>query len=80
MTKPDLPAEGTAEYLWWSQGARDNQDARDEGLTSVAKDMIAGIADLARLRNRLGDRQDPAYFALILAKMYCPEKLRRRYR
>lgn len=75
-----LPPESSAEYLWWAQGARDNQDARDEGLSNEVKDMIGSLVNLAKWHNKMGDKHDPVFYALIMAQVHCPDKLRRRYR
>ncbi len=75
-----LPPESSAEYLWWAQGARDNQDARNEGLSSEAKDMIDSLANLAKWHNKMGDKHDPVFYALVMARVHCPDRLRRRYR
>lgn len=46
----EVPASGTTEYLWWSQGAADEAKARDEGMSPSARELRHLLEGLARLR------------------------------
>jgi hypothetical protein len=67
--------DGTQEYLWWSQGATDEADARNEGLSHEIQDVRTVLEDLARLH-----KYNPADLISAVARIYCPDRLRRRYR
>lgn len=71
-----VPSSGTQEYLWWSQGATDEAKAHNEGLSHKIQDARHVLEDLARLQKI----QDPAEVVEMMARIYCPERLRRRYR
>jgi hypothetical protein len=71
------PADGRAEYLWWQAGAAANQALHDEGLTNEQKDFRSALEALARQSHL---RRHPEDLALILAQIYCRDKLRRRFR
>lgn len=71
-----LPAADTQEYLWWSAGAADEAKALNEGLTSEAREAREVLVGLARLK----PGTTAADLVHMLAKIYCPGKLRRRYR
>ena len=81
MTKPDPPSPGTAEYLWWSQGARDEAAARDEGLSAEARHLRDALEGFAR-----GYGPSATLSGLLtglltgLMSIYCPDRLRRRFR
>jgi hypothetical protein len=75
----DLPSVGTQEYLWWSQGAADEAKARDERMSSFGRevrDVLEALADM----NRPMDGHTPEWLVTELARIYCPERLRRKYR
>lgn len=74
MTRPEVPKDGQ-EYLWWSQGATDEANARNEGLTNEMQDVRTVLEDLARLNGN-----SPAAVITAVARIYCPDRLRRRYR
>lgn len=71
-----LPDSGTQEYLWWQAGAQDEARERNEGLNSEAQDARDVLVGLARLNPAMST----ADLAAALARIYCPEKLRRRHR
>jgi len=72
--KPEVPAASTQEYLWWSQGARDESECRDEGLSYEVRDMRHALESLAKL-----NAGNTAKLAADLAYIYCPKlPLRRR--
>lgn len=72
----DVPASNTQEYLWWAQGASDNQRARNEGLPYKIRDLRDMVADIYKLQ----DGGDEENIVLFLARIYCPDKLRRKFR
>jgi hypothetical protein len=76
MPEPNLPAVNTNEYLWWQAGALAECRARDEGLTHAAKEVRDVLEGFARLHNIYDQEQ----LALTLAKIFCPDKLKRGYR
>jgi hypothetical protein len=75
--KPPLPAEDSPAYLWWAQGARDNQDAHDEKLNPAARELRDAVESFAQ-----GYGQSATIELLLtgLMKIYCPAKLKRRFR
>jgi len=76
MSAPPLPDHDSIAYLWWSTGALDEQRARDEGLSEDARQLRDLLAALARQHPEwtMGD------LAACLARIACPEKLKRRHR
>jgi hypothetical protein len=76
MTYGRLPATDTQEYLWWQAGTLDEAKARDEGMSSDARQLRDLLESLARSHP---DRTIED-LALDLARIACPDKLRRRYR
>ena len=77
ISKPEIPS-GSPEYLWWQAGAMDEAKARDEKLTYAGKEIRAVLEGLAY--NRPGDYWSTETLALALARIFCPAKLKRRYR
>ena len=77
MTRPPLPPDGSAEYLWWSQGARDSQAAADTGLSPAAIGLRDALEAFAR---GYGPSATAEKLLTGLMSIYCPEKLRRRFR
>jgi hypothetical protein len=75
--KPPLPDQSSDAYLWYMQGAGDEAQARMEGLSSGAEEMVATLEALARLG---GIEAGPQSLVTALARIYCPHVLRRRYR
>jgi ABC-type branched-subunit amino acid transport system ATPase component len=80
MSKPPLPAEGTSAYLWWSQGAKDEATARDGGLSPDAKELIRVMGLWARQEDREGALPAQEQLALKVARVFCPDMLRRKFR
>lgn len=74
MAQPRVP-EGDR-YLWWSQGALDETNARNEGLSSEVQDLRHVLESLARSR----EVQDVTELLTSVARIYCPGRLRRKYR
>jgi hypothetical protein len=79
VSRPEI-AEGSQEYLWWSQGTADEAKARDEGLSSAAKELIRAMGIWARQEDREGVRMTQEQLALKVARVCCPELLRRKFR
>lgn len=75
--RPSLPNASSEAYLWWSQGARDNEEARKDGLSTGAAEMVQTLEALAKLG---GIEAGPQSLVISLAKIYCPHILRWRYR
>jgi hypothetical protein len=73
---PEVPKISSQEYLWWYAGARAECEARDEGLPFKIRDFRDMIADLYRLHPGSTEEE----LALTLVRIYCPDKLRRKYR
>jgi hypothetical protein len=69
-----LPDPASAKYLWWSQGAADEAKARDEGMSPAARELRDVLEAFARLR----PTDNAGELAETLAKIYCPDRLRRR--
>lgn len=76
MTKPPLPDHSSQEYLWWSQGAADEAAARDEGVNGDARQVRDLVESLARRHPEWTMEK----LAVSVAKIVCPDKLRRRFR
>ena len=76
MTKPHLPDRSSQEYLWWSQGAADEASARDEGVNGDARQVRDLVESLARRH----PEWDMERLAVTVARIVCPDKLRRRFR
>jgi hypothetical protein len=64
-------------YLWWSQGARDEHDARAEGLTARTTELVGVIENMAK---GYGQTVQPRDLLLMAARIYAPDVLRRRHR
>jgi hypothetical protein len=75
--KPPLPAEGSQEYLWWAQGARDEADARNENLGPQARVLRDGLEAFA---SGYGKTVTIEQLLTGLMLIYCPAKLKRRFR
>jgi hypothetical protein len=75
LQKPRIPPASDA-YLWWSAGAAEEGRIRDHGLSLTTIDIRDTMEALAR-RN---PGMKPEQIVLIIAGIYCPDKLRRRYR
>lgn len=79
MSKPPGPPPSSEAYLWWSQGARDEQEARDEGLGHAALEVRDTAEALAKLMGR--DHVVLQYdLTLALARIFCPQALKRGFR
>lgn len=76
MAKPALPRDGSQEYLWWSQGATDEARIRNEGMSAGARELRDLLESLARAHNIT----DAAELAAAMARICCPDRLRRRFR
>ena len=76
--KPPLPNPSSEAYLWYCQGAADQEAKQIAGLGPAAKEIIGVIRSFGSLEmNRgLSRRQ----IITTLAQTYCPHILRRRYR
>jgi hypothetical protein len=72
-----VPDPATQEYLWWSQGARDEHDARAEGLNTKTTELVDVIENLAK---GWGTTIEPRALLLMAARIYAPDVLRRRHR
>jgi hypothetical protein len=77
VSRPSLPDSASQEYLWWSQGARDEAEARDEGLDHAAKQVRDFLVSYAWLRREPLTEKD---LALVVMKVFAPQFLKRRYR
>lgn len=71
-----LPDRASQEYLWWQAGAQDEAKARDENLSQGARE----VRDVTEALARAHPGQSRAALALALARIFCPEKLKRRHR
>ena len=77
---PNPPPYNTQEYLWWSQGANDEAKIRDGKLSAGAREVretLEALAELPRNQDPPLTREDLVY---SLARIFCPDKLRRKYR
>jgi hypothetical protein len=77
MTKPGVP-EGDA-YLWWSQGARDEAQIRDEGMGS-GRGSPRELRDVLEALARCHPDWDGFAVLTAVCRIYMPERLRRRWR
>jgi hypothetical protein len=77
VTRPNLPGHDSQEYLWWSQGARDEAEARDEGLDYAARQVRDFVAGYARLHPEGKTEKD---LATTVMRVFCPDRLKRKYR
>jgi hypothetical protein len=77
VAKPAVPRDGSQEYLWWSQGARDNQEARNEGMGPRARELRDALEAFAQGYGQTASGED---LLTGLMKIYCPGRLRRRFR
>jgi hypothetical protein len=75
--KPSLPGHSSDAYLWWSRGADDNQSENDLGLSTGAIELREVLEGVARAQGIGASRKS---IILAMARIYCPEILRRRYR
>jgi hypothetical protein len=70
------PRSGTPEYVWWSKGADAEAAARDGNLSPAARELRDSLEALAEL-----DRAATIPGLLTgLAAIYCPDRLRRKWR
>lgn len=72
----DVPQAGTLAYDWWSRGAEAEARARSEGLSSGAVELVATLEALARLTGKATRKE----LVLALARIYCPQVLKWRWR
>lgn len=79
MGQPGLPPRSSESYLWWAQGARDNQAENDQYMLTSALDVRKTLEALARLHatNKIVSERE---LVLELARIYAPDVLRKRYR
>jgi|HubBroStandDraft_3_1064219.scaffolds.fasta_scaffold1842953_1 hypothetical protein len=77
MPPPRLPNPSSQEYLWWSQGARDEHDAQEEGLSPQVIQLIDYIRAVAQ-----GYGKTATAFEVLRAavRVYAPDLLRRKHR
>lgn len=72
----NVPEYGTRDWDLWAAGAKAEADIRKEGLTRSSLEVIEVAQGLARL-DRNADQAD---LALSVARIFCPQYLKRRYR
>lgn len=84
MAQPSLPPRASSEYLWWSQGAKDEHDAVYEGIAPPVVELLDVIANLARVRRQdspsLAGAELQREMVLEAARIVCPDVLKRRHR
>jgi hypothetical protein len=73
-----IPPPTSQEYLWWQAGTLAECRARDEGLSISTIEVRDTLEALAKLRNASGPDQEG--LTLALARIFCPDKLRRKFR
>ncbi len=63
-------------YRWWQQGATDEAEIRREGLSKEGLEVTEVIDGLAKL----APGQSGADLITGVARIFCPDRLKRRYR
>ena len=71
-----LPGHASQEYLWWQAGAAAERQAHDEDVSMAAKEVRDVLEGLSKLDGAARCED----LALRLARIYCPDKLRRGFR
>jgi hypothetical protein len=66
----------STEYAWWERGAADEAQARRDVLSQEGLEAVELLDSLAKLNPSLTG----AELALVLIRLYCPGKLKRRFR
>lgn len=72
-----MPEHGSQEYLWWSQGTRDEAAARNDGLDFRARELRDFIETYARPQRPGKSQKD---LATMIMRVFCPDRLKRKYR
>jgi hypothetical protein len=71
------PQEDALAYRWWSQGAADEAKARDTALGAGALELRCLLESLDSLH---GGTNTAEQLAGVIARIYCPGMLKRKYR
>jgi hypothetical protein len=64
-------------YQWWVQGAHDEAKARDQGYSTGLRELRECLEALDQLNKHSPGATE---LALQLARIYCPDRLKRRHR
>jgi hypothetical protein len=75
-----VPAPGTSARAWWDAGTAAEAKARDEGVGPAAAELREMLEILARIPGNQDLSASTEALAGALARFYCPNRLRRRFR
>ena len=76
MSAPKLPDPQSQEYLWWQAGTIDEFKARNEGMSPKAIEIRETLEALAKMHPTMRETG----LVKVLAQIYAPELLKRRFR
>lgn len=74
---PPLPNASSDAYLWYMQGAADQEAAQWDEISTGAKEVIEFLMAIARLG---GITATPKRLLILMCRQYCPKLLRWRFR